>query len=61
MREIVSYDYISMTIIDHDHDESCRTYTQSNPVREQITTETLKNNIVRISNTLGKPEIFSHS
>ena len=42
MREIISYDYISMTIIDHDHHESCRTYTQSNPVREQITTETLK-------------------
>ncbi|MCB1782315.1 MAG: GAF domain-containing protein, partial [Candidatus Competibacteraceae bacterium] len=42
MREIIPYNYISMTIIDHDHDESCRTYTQSNPAREQITTETLK-------------------
>ena len=42
MREIVSYDYISMTIIDHDHNESYLHLYQSNPVREQITTETLK-------------------
>ena len=42
MHEIISYDHISMTVVDRNDNESCRTYTQSKPLREQITTEMLK-------------------
>jgi len=42
MHEIISYDYISMTIIDRNDNKSCRTYIQSKQFRGQITTEILK-------------------
>lgn len=37
MNEITPYDYISMTIIDRDRENACRTYTRSDLFREKIT------------------------
>lgn len=42
MHEIISYDYISMTVIDHNHNNSCRIYTRNELFRENITVNVLE-------------------
>ncbi|MCB1768704.1 MAG: HAMP domain-containing protein, partial [Candidatus Competibacteraceae bacterium] len=42
MHEIVSFDFISITIIDHNNHSSCRTYVKNDLFREKITTNELK-------------------
>ena len=40
--EVIPCDYISMTVVDHNHNNSCRTYTRSELLRSKITVKILE-------------------
>jgi len=42
MYEIIPQDYISMTVIGHNHEKACRTYTRNDLFREKIAIEMLE-------------------
>ncbi|MFO1372143.1 MAG: EAL domain-containing protein [Candidatus Competibacteraceae bacterium] len=53
MHEIIPYDCISMTVINRNHNNSCRTYTRNELFREKITVDVLEITLLEYQILLG--------
>ncbi len=56
IHEIISCDYISMAMVDHNRDHVCRVYTRSDLSREKITTNMLQMTALEYQTLLGNQD-----